>query len=417
MHTANLIFDSSPNMERLIKFCLFYFDNVNLHLPNSCNFLFNIPKYLSKNDIKNYYRNNEIQQLMTLLHFYNEKSVEHLKALSLDNYILYSDFISGRMIARYVGHLMCVKDSNGINHFKAGMTKYELGDDPISRLTKENSEKKASKVMNLIIKHVCSMYNGLEEDTQGFKISENAGLIDRNKILLYKESINDEVEQFLYQYYGYYISNGLLRQYTWFKEYYYVLLQYYFNTIALDGHFIMTDSVLYNLVQEIMSCDIKKINNLSVDYMACDIMLPSLFDLSFESICELKVKVKDELLALKDYIFSLSVIYDKDDISNEIIKEQIKKKINPAINELERKIKNLHINIYQKAIRDIRNPFSYAPMLTSFVSNLDSRITGAVSLGIMGADLALEYLKQKNEIKNDAMYFTLRLNKQIRRKM
>lgn len=38
------------------------------------------------------------------------------------------------------------------------------------------------------------MYGGLEEDTQGFKISENAALVDRNKILLYEESTNKEVE-------------------------------------------------------------------------------------------------------------------------------------------------------------------------------------------------------------------------------
>lgn len=50
------------------------------------------------------------------------------------------------------------------------------------------------KSVRIIQLHVCSMYGGLEEDTQGIKISENAALIDRNKILLYEESTNKEVE-------------------------------------------------------------------------------------------------------------------------------------------------------------------------------------------------------------------------------
>lgn len=136
--------------------------------------------------------------------------------------------------------------------------------------------------------------------------------------------------------------------------------------------------------------------------------MPDFFNLEYEDIYELKEYANDELIAFRYYVNSLGKIESPDEL--EYI---IQTKINTSVNELKNKIVNMQINLTQKAIREIRNPFSYLPLLSSLVTDIDQTLAAAISLGVMGADLALEYYKGKRNIKNHPLFFTVKLNKKI----
>ena len=54
------------------------------------------------------------------------------------------------------------------------------------------------------------------------------------------------------------------------------------------------------------------------------------------------------------------------------------------------------------------NPMYYAPLLTSLFTNISIHQTLLASLGLITADSIMEYHKNKNNIKNDALYFLIK---------
>ena len=67
----------------------------------------------------------------------------------------------------------------------------------------------------------------------------------------------------------------------------------------------------------------------------------------------------------------------------------------------------------QKAIRDARNPISYLPLLTSLFNNVDNYLALAVSAGMIGMDMLLEYRKLYYDVKSHPLFFTININKMI----
>jgi len=57
------------------------------------------------------------------------------------------------------------------------------------------------------------------------------------------------------------------------------------------------------------------------------------------------------------------------------------------------------------------NPLSYAPVLTIFIKEVPVCVAAGVSMGIITAEAALEYSKQKKELAADPLYFTVKLRK------
>lgn len=149
-------------------------------------------------------------------------------------------------------------------------------------------------------------------------------------------------------------------------------------------------------------------NNTMKQLEYASILLPDLSNASFEDILEIRYKMKDELQELKQYINSLLNVDEKDNID-----QIIQQKINYAIRNLKLKIKDIKINVAQKFLTEIKNPLSYAPLIGTFLNDIPAHISLLMSLGLIGANVGLEYIKQINSIKKDNMYFLFMLNKVI----
>lgn len=177
-------------------------------------------------------------------------------------------------------------------------------------------------------------------------------------------------------------------------------------TIVNDTQFITDLLVKYFTSSE--AAPILK-NNIHTNCLS--IMLPNLSNATFDDIYEIKYKMKDELTELKYYINTLTnniniLEYDRS-------YQQINMKINSSVKNLEHKIKNLKINVVQKFITEIKNPLSYAPLLGSLFTNIPKNISLLASIGLIGANTGLEYIKQLEEIKNDNMYFLFKLRNML----
>lgn len=412
---TNIIYDSSPVTERLIKFSMFYFDEVNLHFPEICALTVKgLPKKLS--EVKDFIElENRFSMVTDIFSFYNKADLEKFNKLALTSNLNISNFINGGLILDYITMLSCVPDNQGRLVYKKGMTKYENGDYPLERLAKLNKSKKNSPIMQIISKSISSnIFNdSIKKTNDGFEIeADETGNVDinNNSKKIFENAYNDNIVEYLYQYNGEYIYDyDYLKKYEWFKEYYYTILNYIFNILSSTENIIITDNVLADILRESNSLNgFKSQEQFASANKISQVLLPDFFDLDYEDIYELKEYANDELIALKYYMNSLGKIE-----SQEELEQIIQTKINPSVNELNNKIINMKINLTQKAIREIKNPISYLPLLSSLVTDIDQTLAAAISLGVMGADLALEYYKEKQNIKNHPLFFTVKLNKKI----
>ena len=144
---------------------------------------------------------------------------------------------------------------------------------------------------------------------------------------------------------------------------------------------------------------------------ATPIFLPNFSRLKYDDILEMRLKANDELRALRCFLSELSSKYDPDDHALATAKDFIENDISKSIKEFENKVFGLKIGTIQRALKNLANPLTYAPMLTTVFANIPTYISLAVSLGIITAEAALEYQKQKSELKADPLYFTVELKK------
>ena len=144
---TNIIYDSSPITEKLIKFSMFYFNEVNLHFPEMCaSTIMGIPKKSS--EWKDFIvSENKISTVVDTFRFYNKADLEKFNKLSFTSILKISNFVNSRLILEYLILLSCVPDNKGNLVYTEGKTKYEDGNYPIERLAKLNKRKATSPIM------------------------------------------------------------------------------------------------------------------------------------------------------------------------------------------------------------------------------------------------------------------------------
>lgn len=181
------------------------------------------------------------------------------------------------------------------------------------------------------------------------------------------------------------------------------------------GEHIVTNSGFINDVLKSFYAEQRKKNKIPIDLynqiaMDCmSMLLPYIKSASMEDILELRFQAKDELMELKNYIDTFISNLNVDVISQLTPKEirmLTEEKIVPSIKQFERKMKSIQLTALQNAIR---NPVYYVPLITSVLSNLPQQIAFLSSLSLIALDSVIGYRKLKNDLKNDALYFTVKL--------
>lgn len=193
----------------------------------------------------------------------------------------------------------------------------------------------------------------------------------------------------------------------------YVLLENLLSDIYVNittGKISITNSPFLNkIINDFFTENVNQKQNMTMKQLEyASILLPDLSNASFEDILEIRYKMKDELLELKQYINSLLNVNEKDNID-----QIIQQKINYAIRNLELKIKDIKINVAQKFLTEIKNPLSYTPLIGTVLNDIPAHVSLLMSLGLIGANVGLEYIKQLNNIKKDNMYFLFKFNKMM----
>jgi len=140
------------------------------------------------------------------------------------------------------------------------------------------------------------------------------------------------------------------------------------------------------------------------------ILLSNFSSLSYEDILEMRLKASDELKELRYYLSELSSKYDAEDKHLINAKEYIERDIQQKVKEFESKVCGLQVGTIQRALKGAL-AVSPVPMLTTFCTNIPAWISIGASAGIITADAALEYIKQKKELATDPLYFTVKLRK------
>lgn len=336
---------------KILKLCILYFDDINIEIP-----------WFYDSNSSFHLENNFTDQLIYLKNFFDVrisflefdmpcfKNNRNTSECFLDIIINNADFIYENII---------VKEN------------YEIIYGCDTKIRNKEFKEFILQTYELYVNYVNNLFSPYESSF----LNSNIGLIDYS---------NDFLE--------YYLSNLFLHVKE--KESFISDLQ------------IINDLIGRSLKKEKMFLPIKD----RIDLNGVSILLPDLSYATFDDIYEMKIKMRDELLELQAFINSLSSDIDIENIKHS--EEVIINKINKAIKNLEFKMKNIKINTVQKFISEIKNPLSYAPLIGSLFIDIPTNISLFSSIGLIGVNTGLEYVKQLNNIKRDSMYFLFKLRKQ-----
>ena len=163
-----------------------------------------------------------------------------------------------------------------------------------------------------------------------------------------------------------------------------------------------------NIIEQ-FNCNNAIIYNLSKPLnRATAILLPNYSQLSLTDTMELKLKAEDEIDEMTYYLASSLYDFDGDIEKFEI---SLRNKVEPAIRQIEAKIKSLRYNTAQKALRELRNPMSYTPLVLSLIPDIPKAGAVLASVALVTSEVVLDYLKNKNAIKAEPLYCIYRLRK------
>jgi hypothetical protein len=152
--------------------------------------------------------------------------------------------------------------------------------------------------------------------------------------------------------------------------------------------------------------------NKSLALDALKLSLPNPDDLSLEDILELKHRLRDELALFSQTINSIEVkskqLFDQDIKENEY-EAVFFNEIQKPLTDLEIKMKNLKSRTFRKFIEKMQNPKSYVPLIGTVAASLPLEYTLLTSLGMATTQSFLEFKEEKQELKNNGLYFLLKI--------
>ncbi len=141
---------------------------------------------------------------------------------------------------------------------------------------------------------------------------------------------------------------------------------------------------------------------------ATSILLPNYKNLSLVDTMEIKLKAKDELDEMNHY---LSTVLSDNSGDMAAIEQQIRNKVEPAIKNIEHKIRGIKYGLAQKLLAELKTPASYLPLIISFVADAKPEVSLTASLLLIASGAAIDYAKQRHEIKAESLYCVHRLRK------
>ncbi len=397
----------------LLKFALLYYDDITVQVPTTFMATFNLPIGTSPDK---FYKKNDLKIYIDTLEFFNRKEISPtLDYLSNQGLIHVDSYMKNRLFHGFLDSLAghSYKAPNLLNGNLDKENNIKFTKCFLNNISEINSRKKTSRLMDVIEKVLLSEFKGIEFGENTYNIQEGADINDRDLLHLLSDTYNTKYDDYLYLCYGDYVTKeAVIKKLIWLKECYFHYIQQFMNVVLRGECPLSNDKYLFSILSDYYKSGCEQIGidaGSHLAFNAFELFLPNYSNLPIDDILEIKHKASDELMELKNYINLLAKSIPMDGNVQLYIQEVINTKISPAIRDFENKILNSKINTIQKIIRDVKNPLSYSPLLASIFTDVKPHIALAVSLGMIGSDLALELYKQYKDITNNPLYFSVKL--------
>lgn len=229
--------------------------------------------------------------------------------------------------------------------------------------------------------------------------------------------ITEEVYDIMKHMLGFEWGKPVERDFIWW---YYAFKLKWFLKLLMEGKNCLSSSNNLNSLFSMFIQESNKFNdNLgthghtkSLAFDALKISLPNPDLLSFEDILELKFRLKDELALFYQTINSIEVKNKQlfnTNLKNNEYQSIFFSEIQKPLTDLENKMKNLNNKTFRKFINKMQNPKTYVPLIGTVVASMPVHYALLTSLGLTTGTSYLEYKEEKREIKNNGLYFLLKL--------
>ncbi len=143
------------------------------------------------------------------------------------------------------------------------------------------------------------------------------------------------------------------------------------------------------------------------------IYLPNISKLSIGDVLEAKFRARDELLGLNQKMSELEYELARIDIQDFNATHYLNKFVIPQVNDLSRKMKSIDHGLGAKILNELKNPFSYSPLLLS-ITDIPKAILILVNLGLISASAMVEHSKNRTELKTSGFHYLLNLRSKVR---
>jgi hypothetical protein len=205
-------------------------------------------------------------------------------------------------------------------------------------------------------------------------------------------------------------------------RYYGSLLTSLLGSVATGGECVTSSDVLNRLVKvyyesERLTLQRQQLRrelgySPSWAYEAIKVNLPNVSNFSLEDILDIRHQLNDELVGFRHQIA---------DIHEELLDQYepvyiatnaqaiVDRKINPSLEDIDKKIRYARTKVLKKLFDELRNPKSYTPLIGTLFDKMPLHITAMVSLGLVGASTALDYVMSMDEIKDNGLYYLIKL--------
>ncbi len=197
------------------------------------------------------------------------------------------------------------------------------------------------------------------------------------------------------------------------------LVELLFSHIEKGENVVTNSSVVNKIISDFYSSNKLKKSGLKYNFAqieATKILLPFVQNAPMDDILEIRYKANDELLELRNYVETTLKSIKTEvflNLSFEEIGQILNQKITPSIKQFERKLEGLNIFTAQEFINNMANPLYYAPMLTTFFTNIPPFVSIGFSLGMISLQTFLQRKSKKIDIQNDPLYFTVEIQNQL----
>ena len=180
------------------------------------------------------------------------------------------------------------------------------------------------------------------------------------------------------------------------------------------GEAVLANDLIYVALSEINQ-DSKEYSQNELKLEALEVGIPNYSALDFDDI--IRLHESKEFVKMRSFVDKIAKDFPAHEDGIKDAKKYIKEDVNPQIEELKKSVENLSFITRQNVFDDLKNPFTYAPLLTTFIPDAPTFLGPALSLGLLAFQNFDKYLQARKINKKNDLYFAVKFPKMIRKKV